>query len=95
MTQASKEPGDLGVLGLYRGTPISYEFPLPSGDVPVSLTQNPPCFTLHYMMALVRDFTIAIEAVDGGFDEAATAIAFLVEPHQACHTKSLEKGRVV
>ena len=28
MTQASKEPGDLGVLGLYRGTPISYEFPL-------------------------------------------------------------------
>ena len=30
MTQASKEPGDLGVLGLYRGTPISYEFPLPS-----------------------------------------------------------------
>ena len=29
MTQASKEPGDLGVLGLYRGTPISYEFPLP------------------------------------------------------------------
>ena len=67
----------------------------PSGDVPVSLTQNPPCFTLHYMMALVRDFTIAIEAVDGGFDEAATAIAFLVEPHHACHTKSLEKGRVV
>ena len=31
MTQASKEPGDLGVLGLYRGTPISYEFPLQEG----------------------------------------------------------------
>ena len=31
MTQASKEPGDLGVLGLYRGTPISYEFPLVCG----------------------------------------------------------------
>ena len=28
VTQASKEPGDLGVLGLYRCTPISYEFPL-------------------------------------------------------------------
>ena len=25
VTQASKEPGDLGVLGLYRGTPISYD----------------------------------------------------------------------
>ena len=28
MTQASKELGGLGVLGLCRGTPISYEFPL-------------------------------------------------------------------
>ena len=28
MTQASKELGGLGVLGLCRGTPVSYEFPL-------------------------------------------------------------------
>ena len=34
MTQASKEPGDLGVLGLYKGTPVSYESPLPRIAVP-------------------------------------------------------------
>ena len=40
MTQASKEPGDLGVLGLYRGTPISYEFPLVLGGIQEGLLEE-------------------------------------------------------
>ena len=44
MTQASKEPGDLGVFGLYRGTPVSYEFPLAlptDGDRIIKRSRDP------------------------------------------------------